>query len=137
MQNQRVQLSNNFWLHEFACKCGEKGLYNKEPLSYCGGIAIVHPELVEKLQQLRDRFNSKVIVTSGYRCPAYNRRSNGLGVSGSTWSWHMRGYAADIVVEGYKPEEVAKVAIELGFNGVKAYPGFTHVDVRYDGVWRG
>lgn len=135
------RITRNFTESEFACKCRARGLYEKDPFSYCGGLSIYDHNLVAKLQFLRDQLNSgrnsldpeiPVIVDSGYRCPAYNRRSqsSGQGVSGAMWSQHMLGKAADIRVPGHSPEKVAKLAEELGFSFIGIYNTFTHVDVR-------
>lgn len=42
----------------------------------------------------------------------------------------MLGKAADIVIEGWDPVEVAALAEEVGFVGIGLYNTFTHVDVR-------
>jgi len=130
-----MQLTKNFHLDEFKCGCTR--LYKPNTQSeYCGGLAIVQPVLVEKLQELRDRFGAPVVITSGYRCPAYNRKV----IKGSEMSWHMSGDAADIWVRGVNVLEVGKAADNLGFRGIEVYPkrGFVHVDMRpWGAVWRG
>ncbi len=104
-------LSKNFNRSEFACK-------------HCGQV-IVSPELVRKLQELRDRLGRPVTITSGYRCQVHNR-----AVGGASQSQHMLGTAADIVVSGMTPAQVAQVAEGIGFGGIGRYKTFTHVDVR-------
>lgn len=113
-------MSKNFSRSEFACKCG------------CG-LDTINPLLVQYLQMIRDHFDAPVTVNSGLRCPKYNKR-----VNGAKESQHKLGKAADISVQGVKPRLVAKYADTLLHNwgGVKAYPTFTHVDVR-SGYWRG
>jgi hypothetical protein len=59
-----IQLSKNFNSIEFACPC-------------CGRWK-VDPELVQKLQQLRDHLGYPIIITSGYRCPRYNNSIGGF-----------------------------------------------------------
>lgn len=49
-------------------------------------------ELIEFLDNLRDKWGSAIKVTSGYRCPELNE-----AVGGSKTSAHLTGYAADIV----------------------------------------
>lgn len=135
-----VQLTENFSLSEFRCRCGDKGFYRQGTRSeYCGGLAIVQPSLPMMLQQLREYFKVPITITSGYRCPAYNRREKPRGVAGSEHSWHMSGYAADIYVPGVTPAEVGRVADQLGFRGVEIYPdrNFVHVDMRPGEMWRG
>ena len=94
---------------------------------------VLKAELLEKLQRLRDLAGRPVIVNSGYRNPAYNKK-----VGGSSTSRHLMGEAADIRVPGLHPDEVAQLAREAGFTGIGIYRSFTHVDVRREPVtWRG
>lgn len=121
-KNQSFKLSTNFKVKEFDCKCGK----------YCK-VTVVHPELVEKLQKLRNHFGKPVIINSGYRCAPHNRN-----VGGAAASQHLFGKAADIVVKGVSPEEVARVASSIGFTGIGVYNTFTHVDIRAKKArWRG
>ena len=46
---------------------------------------------IERLNDIRERYNKKIIITSGYRCPALNK-----AVGGTTNSQHTKGQAADI-----------------------------------------
>ena len=117
------QLTKNFNEDEFRCPCKAKGLDVDD--SWCHGEVWVHRELVEKLQAIRDHFNRPVRINSGCRCPQYNRH-----IGGAKMSQHKRGTAADIVVEGVSPKEVARVARDIGFYVIE-YPTFTHVDIRY------
>lgn len=52
--------------------------------------------VLEKVRELVN--NSPVIITSGYRCAELNRK-----IGGAVTSYHMRGCAADIVVDGVSP----------------------------------
>lgn len=109
------QLSENFNLREFQCKCG------------CETVK-VSSELVAKLQQLRDTVGKPLVITSGYRCPEHNKK-----VGGVSDSYHTKGMAADVACPtGYTVEEFAKLCQDIGFTGVGAYPDkfFVHVDVR-------
>lgn len=117
-----MQLTENFRRDEFRCRCRERKLDKDD--TWCHGDSWVHYELVMRLQQLRDHFKSPVTITSGCRCPRYN-----LYVGGAPMSQHKRGTAADIVVQGRTPKEVARVARELGLFVIE-YPTFTHVDIR-------
>ena len=93
----------------------------------------IDPELVRKLQQLRDRIGKPISITSGYRCPAHNR-----AVGGATQSQHLTGKAADITVKGMAPAVVADHAEAVGFGGIGRYATFTHVDTRSEKArWNG
>lgn len=51
---------------------------------------------IERLNDIRERYNKKILVTSGYRCPALNK-----AVGGKQNSQHVKGQAADLK---YDPE---------------------------------
>lgn len=119
-----MQLSPNFHRSEFACRCAHLGVDVDD--TWCHGESWPHRELVDKLQRLRDHFGVPVKINSGCRCPAYNAY-----IGGARMSQHKRGTAADIVLQGVKPAEVARVATDLGFF-VLEYKTFTHVDVRQE-----
>ena len=46
---------------------------------------------IERLNDIRERYNKKIVITSGYRCPALNK-----AVGGKANSQHVKGQAADI-----------------------------------------
>ena len=109
-----VKLSNNFKVSEFACKDGSDPVF-------------IDTDLVEILQKIRDHFKKPVTINSAFRTASYNKK-----VGGATYSEHQYGMAADIVVSGVKPSEVANYAETLLKNtgGIGRYATFTHVDVR-------
>lgn len=111
------KLSANFKVSEFKCKCG------------CGTLKI-DDKLVAYLQKIRDHFGVPVNINSAYRCIKHNKN-----VGGHTNSRHTKGQAADIVVKGIAPKEVAKYAESIGILGVGLYETnadghFVHVDTR-------
>lgn len=115
-KNGGKKLSTNFTVKEFACKDGSDAV-------------LVAPRLVMVLQTIRDHFGTAVTINSGYRTPQYNAK-----VGGVAHSQHCYGTAADIVVRGKTPAQVAAYARQLmpdwGGVGVYAKKGFTHIDVR-------
>ena len=91
---------------------------------------LINPDLVKYLQQIRDHFKVPITITSAYRCPVHNQR-----IGGATRSQHCQGNAADIVVKGVAPREVAKYAESIGIKGIGLYETsadghFTHIDTR-------
>lgn len=108
-----TSLSKNFKVREFKCKDGSD-------------VIFVADELVEVLQKIRDHFGKSITINSAYRTPAYNKK-----VGGATYSQHLYGTAADIVVSGVAPATVYAYADSiLPKGGVGKYNTFTHVDVR-------
>lgn len=118
-KKQKTQLSTNFVSTEFDCHG-----------SGCCPTTLIDDQLVVYLQKIRDHFGKPITITSGYRCETHNRR-----VGGATGSYHSKGQAADIVVQGITPREVAKYAESIGILGIGLYETskdgyFVHVDTR-------
>ena len=118
-KGQKTKLSENFVSTEFDCH--GKG---------CCSETTVNPKLVEYVQKIRDHFGKSITITSGYRCATHNKN-----VGGATGSRHSKGDAADIVVSGITPAEVAKYAESIGIKGIGLYETnvdghFTHIDTR-------
>jgi len=112
-----MKLSDNFSREEFKCNCGK-----------CD-YDTVDSKLVEVLQDVREKYNASVTVTSGNRCPAYNKE-----VGGVKTSQHVKGRAADIQVSGIEPYEIAQY-LDWKYPeglGIGDYETFTHVDTRND-----
>ncbi len=110
----KTLVSKNFCVSEFSCKDGSDEVY-------------IDSRLCEILQKTRDYFKSPVIINSAYRTPSYNAK-----VGGVANSQHTKGTAADIVVKGALPKDVA-VYIESimgNFGGIGLYGSFVHVDTR-------
>ena len=107
-------LSPDFRVREFACRDGSDKV-------------VIDLRLVHILQCVRDHFGKPVTINSGYRTRYYNAK-----VGGVTNSQHLKGTAADIVVNGVAPSVVADYVETLmpDEGGIGRYKTFTHVDVR-------
>jgi len=112
-------LSAHFSLHEFHCRCNDRGCHQ----------TLIHPRLVDVLQTLRESLGRPLPLTSGFRCKTYNRV-----VGGRIRSQHTRGMAADIACASLaQVEELAAAAQKLpAVGGLGKYPArlFVHIDVR-------
>ncbi len=108
------KLSKNFKVKEFACQGNG-----------CCNAVDIDTELVEILQKIRTHFGKAVTINSAYRCIKHNKT-----VGGASGSKHTFGMAADIVVKGVEPREVAKYAESIGVKGIGLYETFVHVDTR-------
>ena len=82
--NDSTQLSPHFNVREFRCQCGQSH------------ETLIASELVDKLEALYTVLNcSKIIVTSGYRCPEHDK-----AVGGTSSGQHTKGTAADVCCYG-------------------------------------
>ena len=108
-----IIIAPHFNLSEFACPCCKK--------------VMLHPLLLEKLEELRKTIERPIHITSGYRCFAYNRK-----VGGVANSYHLIGLAADIKVKDINLIELLGDAEEIDFSGIGFYEkkNFLHLDVR-------
>jgi uncharacterized protein YcbK (DUF882 family) len=117
-----MKLTDNFDSFEFNCKDGTivpNELYSNMV------------ELAKNLQVLRDELGKPVRINSAYRTPKYNKK-----VGGASKSQHLLCKAADIVVAGVTPLEVAETIERLikekkmVQGGIGIYNTFTHYDIR-------
>ena len=86
------------------------------------------------VDQLSERLASRVIITSGYRSPAYNSC-----ISGSPLSTHNRGEALDVTAVDRNPQEVLRVLCQLRSEGtfsggIGVYATHVHFDIRGSNV---
>lgn len=109
-----VELGKHFKVREFACKDGSPVVFIDEYLVYI-------------LDILRNKIGKPVIITSGYRTPERNTKCRG-----TKYSYHMRGMAADIRVDGMTPKEVANKLNDIVPDecGIIVYKSWVHFDVR-------
>lgn len=115
-------LTKNFQVKEFRCKDGSDPIF-------------VAKELAMVLQYIRMRVGKAVTINSAFRTASHNEAEGGV-----TNSQHCYGTAADIVVKGYTPKQIASIAREImpDWGGVGIYSGFTHVDIRAEKAdWNG
>jgi uncharacterized protein YcbK (DUF882 family) len=120
-----MKLSKNFNKSEFDCKCNcempKDVLYNIQ-------------KVANQLQIIRDRVNVPVKVNSAYRCLKHNK-----SIGSNDSSQHPKGNAVDVVIQGYKPNEVADLIEQLISDGdilqggLGRYNTFSHYDIGYNG----
>ena len=108
------KIGQHFKVREFACKDGSQ-------------VVFIDSYLVSILDILRNHVGKPVRINSGYRTPTRNK-----AVGGAKYSYHMRGMAADIRVEGMTPKEVANqlnkiIPYECG---IIVYSTWVHIDTR-------
>ena len=127
--NDSTQLSPHFNVREFRCSCGKSH------------ETLLASELVDKLEALYTALNcSKIIVTSGYRCPEHDK-----AVGGTSSGQHTKGTAADVCCYGQDGQPISSKTVcckaqDLGFGGIANITSsyqYTHLDVRTGYRWLG
>lgn len=116
-KDKDLRLSDHFAVREFRARRGT---------APDGDEILIATELIERLERLSDRIgNRPIIVTDGYRTPAYD-----LLLTGQKGQ-HTLGKAADIKTSGIGSRELAAHAQTVGFDGIGIINDTAiHVDVR-------
>ena len=118
-----MNFTKHFKIKEFNCKDG-----TPVPPQYLSNAKKVADQLEVLRAALGDR---PIIITSGYRTPAHNKKVGGVGGSA-----HLTASAADIVVRGIPPTQVAATieklidAGKMQEGGIGIYKTFVHYDIR-------
>ena len=94
--------------------------------------ACLKPKLVRMLKQIEQHFGKRLIVTSGYRSPSYNKK-----VRGAEKSQHMYCAAVDVQMPGVHKFELARYARAMnGRGGVGTYcHSSIHIDIGPERDW--
>jgi zinc D-Ala-D-Ala carboxypeptidase len=112
-------LSEHYNHQDFFCRCAAC----KTTKEYK-----IHLGLVGILEALTVKLNKPVKVKAAFRCEAENER-----LGGGRKSFHLRGKAAHIYVDGMKPQELFKSLGEMGEVkgiGLNLDDGTVHIDLR-------
>ena len=120
------QISTHFHSSEFRCKCG------------CGQIKI-DENLVNKMENIFTKLNaSKCIISSGYRCPTYDKKIGGFV------GRHAEGLAADCIYYDKEGKPIPSKYVICAAYDLKELKGiakindnYTHLDNRSSGSYRG
>lgn len=113
MLNQ-IKVSENFYLLEFQSPDTQE--------------VKVEPELIRKVQELRDLVGQPLILNSAYRTKERNEETGGADNS-----YHLKGMAVDVrIPDGYTVDEIANLGKQVGFRGIGRYysKNFCHFDIR-------
>jgi zinc D-Ala-D-Ala carboxypeptidase len=98
------------------------------------GALKISTDAMDKLQILRDRIGSPLIINSAYRSPSHNRK-----VGGARNSQHLLGIAFDVSMANHDPEVFEREARACGFTGFGFYPpgkgDFIHIDTGKARSW--
>lgn len=88
---------------EFTCKCG------------CG-LNLQKDGIKRIADEIREHFGRPMIITSGTRCAKHNK-----AVGGVSNSWHLKGNAIDIIINGVSANELYAYAQQIVNRGSARY----------------
>ena len=109
------KIGQHFKVREFACKDGSQ-------------VVFIDDYLASILDILRNQVGKPVYINSGYRTPTRNK-----AVGGAKYSYHMRGMAADIRINGMTAKEIANKLNAIIPNDecvIIVYNTWVHIDTR-------
>ena len=90
-----------------------------------GSGQLMDKSLLEMLDEVRDKFDKPMYITSGYRTEKHNTK-----VGGTPNSSHLRGLAVDIAcsssVDRY---HLINCLLDVGFKRIGIANSFIHVDI--------
>ena len=93
----------------------------------------MHPDILEMLDQARDKYDKPMRITSGYRTKEYNESLSARGYKASPNSSHLKGLAADLKCENSTDRfKLYDILREVGFNRIGVAKTFIHVDIDKD-----
>lgn len=124
-----MKLTPHFLLSELACHDG-----TPVPEKYIANAKAI----CQRAEVLRAAIGSPLIVVSGYRSPAYNRR-----IGGAKGSYHMKGCALDLVSREVTATVLRETYLwlikegKVHDGGVGTYPNFVHIDIGPARRWKG
>ena len=117
-----MQITKHFNSSEFDCNDG-----TPVPAVYKNNMVI----LANQLEAIREASCGAIVINSGYRTPAHNKK-----IGGAPNSFHMRCMAADIVSSVLLPKKLGTLILQLIADGiiqpggVKIYSSWVHYDIR-------
>jgi hypothetical protein len=97
-------------------------------------VSCLKPEMLSLVRRAESHFGRKVVVTSGYRSPAHNRR-----VRGAQHSQHMFCNALDLYMPGVARDDLARFFFaqpDRGGIGLYCHTRSIHVDIGKRRQWR-
>ncbi|SCZ72664.1 Uncharacterized conserved protein YcbK, DUF882 family [Epibacterium ulvae] len=86
------------------------------------GLVKISARLVAELDQVRAELGQPIVITSGYRDPAWNK-----AVGGATHSRHLISDAVDISLQSYSVAECTRLASLLMAHGFTSFGTYRHI----------
>jgi len=93
-----------------------------------GSGQMMDKTLLEMLDEVRDKFDKPIHITSGFRTPAHNEAVGGVETSS-----HLKGLAVDIAcTNGTDRFDLLNCILDVGFSRVGIAKNFIHIDIDFE-----
>jgi uncharacterized protein YcbK (DUF882 family) len=93
-----------------------------------GSGQLMDKNLLEMLDEVRDKFDKPIHINSGFRTPAHNE-----SVGGKSDSSHLKGLAVDISCKRSSDRfDLINCLLDVGFSRIGIASSFIHADIDPD-----
>lgn len=93
-----------------------------------GSGQLMDKTLLEMLDEVRDKFDKPIHITSGFRTPAHNEAVGGVETSS-----HLKGLAVDIACTNSTDRfDLLNCILDVGFSRVGIAKNFIHIDIDFE-----
>jgi uncharacterized protein YcbK (DUF882 family) len=93
-----------------------------------GSGQMMDKTLLEMLDEVRDKFDKPIHITSGFRTPAHNEAVGGVETSS-----HLKGLAVDIACKKSTDRfDLINCLLDVGFSRIGVGNTFIHADIDQD-----
>ena len=90
-----------------------------------GSGQMMDKTLLEMLDEVRDKFDKPIHITSGFRTPAHNEAVGGVETSS-----HLKGLAVDIACNKSQDRfDLINCLLDVGFSRIGIGNSFIHADI--------
>ena len=90
-----------------------------------GSGQMMDKTLLEMLDEVRDKFDKPIHITSGFRTPAHNEAVGGVETSS-----HLKGLAVDIACKKSQDRfDLINCLLDIGFSRIGIADTFIHADI--------
>ena len=93
-----------------------------------GSCQLMDKTLLEMLDEVREKYDKPIHITSGFRTPIHNE-----SVNGKENSSHLKGLAVDISCTNSTDRfDLLNCILDVGFNRVGIAKNFIHIDIDFE-----
>lgn len=134
----RKNIASFITYKEFQCRhCGKlPPLFYHDDGGRKSNVPTIYKEFFDIFKHIREEWGRAINITSGYRCPRYQRELYDQGISNAILSPHSTGFALDLDCKTMDEVDVMaklieSICSELRIGVYKYKMTFIHIDAAY------